>query len=64
MNVDCYLLIQVFNFCKCNATSDPRTVRCAEVVYLHVWRDLVEVDPAVPLHVVLGVDLQVFVRVN
>lgn len=30
----------------------------------HVWRDLVEVDAAVPLHVVLGVDLQVFVGVD
>lgn len=32
--------------------------------YLHVWGDLVEVDTAVSLHVVLGVDGQVFVGVN
>lgn len=30
----------------------------------HVWRDLVEVDSAVSLHVVLGVDLQLFVGVD
>lgn len=30
----------------------------------HVRRDLVEVDSAVSLHVVLGVDLQVFVGVD
>lgn len=34
------------------------------VVYLHVGWDLVEIDSAVSLHVVLGVDLQVFVWVN
>lgn len=34
-----------------------------ELWFLHVWRDLVKINPPVSLHVVLGVDLQVSVRV-
>lgn len=30
----------------------------------HMWRDLIEIDSAVSLHVVLGVDLQLFVGVD
>ncbi len=44
--------------------AELHTGRRAEVAYSHVWRDLVEVDPTVSLHVVLGVDLQVSVWVN
>lgn len=35
-----------------------------ELWFLHVWRDLVKINPPVSLHVVLGVDLQVSVRVD
>lgn len=35
----------------------------AQLWFLHVWRDLVKINPPVSLHVVLGVDLQVSVRV-
>lgn len=41
-----------------------RQLQTERFVHLHVWRNLIEVDATVSLHVVLGVDLQVFIRVH
>lgn len=45
------------------APSEPFLSIRVELWFLHVWRDLVKINPPVSLHVVLGVDLQVSVRV-